>query len=447
MTDFSMLRQLDEYKKLARSSFHMPGHKGNKEKLGQLFDLLRYDFTELPETGSLFDGEGLTAQAEAAATRFFGTKGTFFSAEGCTLPIQAMLRLALPEGGKLLCGRTVHRAAVNAMALLGITPVWLLPDDSAGAAFSGRIVPGDVRAALEKGSAIGAVYLTSPDYFGVMSDIAAIAAVCKEFSVPLLVDNAHGAHLKSISPALHPIDCGAAMCSDSAHKTLPVLTGGAFLHVMEEKFLPHVRTAMALFGSTSPSYPILASLDLCRQWLAQEGMKAFALLREQTAQIKTTLLERGFSVPSGAVDPVRICAYTPSAGISAAALSERLRKQGIEPEYAAAAHIILIPSPFNTAEDFGGLNTALRSCPCSPAQKSGPLSLPAALPGQVLTPREALLAKSEILPAKTAFGRVSAETACLCPPGIPIVAPGERIDGAVLENLRLNGIKNIKVVK
>lgn len=424
----------------------MPGHKGNAEKLGHLFHLLQYDITELPETGSLFDGVGLTAQAEQEATRFFGTEGTFFSAGGCTLPIQTMLRLALPTGGKLLCGRTIHRSAMNAMALLGITPVWLLPDESAGVRFSGRISPMAVRAALEKDRSIQAVYITSPDYFGVMSDISGIAGICAAFSVPLLVDNAHGAHLKSISPALHPIDCGATLCADSAHKTLPVLTGGAFLHVMDENLLPQVRTAMALFGSTSPSYPILASLDLCRQWLANEGKTAFHSLQAEVAEIKHLLKELDFTLPAGNVDPVRIAAYTPSAGMSASALSEHLRTHGIEPEYAADSHIILIPSPLNTLADFAKLKEALRAAPRT-SQTAPQHPSPLVLPEQVLSLREALLYAGEMVPTGNALGKISAETACLCPPGIPLVAPGERIDGAVLENLRLNGIIYIKVVK
>lgn len=171
-------------------------------------------------------------------------------------------------------GRTVHRSAVHAMALLGITPIWVWPRQDAGPGLAGRIQADDVAKALQKHPDAKAVYLTTPDYYGVMSDLNAICAAAQQYNVPVIVDNAHGAHLFFLDRKLHPLSQGAAMCADSAHKTLPVLTGGAYFQIGSGRYLPQVRAAMALFGSTSPSFPILLSLDLCRAWLEEEGKAA-----------------------------------------------------------------------------------------------------------------------------------------------------------------------------
>ena len=229
--------------KKQKVSMHMPAHKGKFPALG---GIQNFDITEIPDTGSLFDGEGATALAEAQAQKLFGSAATFMSAGGCTLCIQAMFRAAAPHGGKVVCGRVVHRSAVNAMSLLGIEPVWVLPDPSAGELFSGRITAEGVRRALEKTPEAKAVYITSPDYFGVISDVKSIAAVAREFGVPLLVDCAHGAHLKFLEKDISPLNLGAAMSAESAHKTLPVLTGGAWLQIGDESFVPEIRRAMAL---------------------------------------------------------------------------------------------------------------------------------------------------------------------------------------------------------
>ena len=140
-----------------RAPFHTPGHKGHPPAV---FD---FDLTELPDTDSLFEADGPILQAEQQAARLFHSRRTLFSAGGCTLCMQAMLRLALPQGGKLLAGRVIHRSAVHTMALLDITPVWLLPQPDAGPGLAGRIDPRDVEAALSANPQIRAVYLTCPD--------------------------------------------------------------------------------------------------------------------------------------------------------------------------------------------------------------------------------------------------------------------------------------------
>lgn len=430
--------------KKQKVSMHMPAHKGNFPALGGIQD---FDITEIPDTGSLFDGEGATALAETRAQELFGSAATFMSAGGCTLCIQAMLRAAAPCGGKVVCGRVVHRSAVNAMSLLGIEPVWILPDESAGELFSGRITAESVRRTLENTPEAKAVYITSPDYFGVISDVGAIASIAREFGVPLLVDCAHGAHLKFLEKDISPLSLGASMSAESAHKTLPVLTGGAWLQVGDECFVPEIRRAMALFGSTSPSYPIMISLDLARDWL-ENNAGEFLRLSRRAQKTKELCRSLGLVLPAGECDPTRIAFDVQRFGFNGADVGEFLRERGIEPEYAGLGKIILIPSVMNTEEDFERLDAALvdifsKAEPCD----NPPVGVNAFLPRVIMTPREALLAECEYIDVADALGRIAAEAYCPCPPAIPAAMPGEILGERETEELRRYGIFNIKVVK
>lgn len=446
-----LLRALDAHRAKGRASFHMPAHKGAAECLSPLGEILRLDLTELPDTGSLFDGEGATAEAERAAARFFGTAGTFMSAGGCTLAIEAMLRLLFPRGGRLLCSRVIHRSAVNAMALLGITPVWLAPDSSAGVGFVGRVRPSDVSKALELYSDIGAVYLTVPDYFGVMSDVGAVVAAARTRGVPVIADSAHGAHLRFLGGGLSALERGAAVSADSAHKTLPVLTGGAWLNAADERYLPGAREALSLFGSTSPSYPIMLSLDLCRVWLENGGCDTLRALVPRVAEVKEYVKSLGFTVPDGECDPLRLAIAADGMKISPREAGELLRENGAEPEYAGESGLILIPSPFNTADDFAVLRAALGRLAeaAKPIKSMEPCKAERLYeqPEVVVSPREAMLSESCEIDTAKAVGRVAASAACPCPPGIPAVVPGEIITPLAKKMLDEYKIFRIKVVK
>ena len=426
-----------------RASFHTPGHKSNPEAFPQ--DLLSLDYTELPDTDSLFEAEGPIRAAEEAAARFFGTARTVFSAGGCTLCIQAMLRLAAPEGGEIITGRVIHRSAVQTMALLGLEPVWVTPRPDAGAGLPGRVHPDDIREALRLHPKAKAVYLTSPDYYGVLADIPSIARVCREADVPLLVDNAHGAHLWYVGGGLHPISQGADLTACSAHKTLPVLTGGAWLNIREARYSHGVKEAMALFGSTSPSYPIMASLDLCRAWLQEEGTASFGRLEQAVSGLKELAHGKGIAQPLGPCDPIRLAFNTASVGTPGEEAAQWLRERGIEPEYADGGHVVMILTPMNTQEEIRRLREAIAAFPVK-----SPLALPSALPPQperAASPREAVLAPSEWVPVDRAAGRIAAQAACPCPPGVPVVMPGERIAENTVEFLISYRISRIKVIK
>ena len=253
---------------------HMPGHKG-KAVLG----VEGLDITEITGADVLYNAKGIIKESEENAASLFGTKRTLYSAEGSSLAIRAMVYLikmqAFSLGNKplLLAARNAHKAFVTALGLLDVQVEWMLPDD-AQSLISCNITAEYLDSRLsdmkEKPSA---VYVTSPDYLGNILNIAELSQVCKKHGVLLAVDNAHGAYLKFLPDDIHPITLGADICCDSAHKTLPVLTGGAYLHISENApklFCQRAEAALSIFASTSPSYLILASLDRANSYLADD---------------------------------------------------------------------------------------------------------------------------------------------------------------------------------
>ena len=433
---------LTDYQKKKYASFHTPGHKNTISFLKyNLYDL---DFTELPDTDSLFEAEGCILKAEQAAAKAFSTLLCVLSAGGCTMCIQGMLRLAAPSGGKLVCGRIIHRSAVNTMALLGIDPIWVMPEPNAGEGLAGRITPEGVRRALEKNPEAKGVYLTSPDYYGVICDIQGIACVCKEYGVPLLVDNAHGAHLGYLSENLHPIHLGASMAACSAHKTLPVLTGGAYLHISRAapaSLWESAKTAMAMFGSTSPSYLTLASLDLCNRYLADGYRDRLREMCGRLEEARKALTAAGWQVEPS--DPLRLTVKAP-AGMTGGQLANRLRESGVECEYADLDFLVLMLTPENRAADIERL---LHAFGTNDAVYAPQPTLPLARGERVCSVREALFAPRETVPAARSLGRVCGAPTVGCPPAIPIAVSGEQIGPEALELFRRYGVEQVEVLR
>ncbi|MDQ5983170.1 MAG: Arginine decarboxylase [Eubacteriales bacterium SKADARSKE-1] len=442
MNNTPLYDALKMHRSLDYSSFHTPGHKGINIIPP---DLLALDYTELPDTDSLFDAAGPILKAEQNAAEVFGAKKTLFSAGGCTLCIQTMLRLALPFGGKIICSRMIHKNAINAMALLDIEPVWVVPKKNIKTGFLDPIDPQEIKESLKDNIDTKAVYITSPDYYGVISDIKELSNVCREYNIPLLVDNAHGAHLGFVNENLHPLKLGAAMTADSAHKTLPVLTGGAFLHIADEKYIPLAKSSMALFGSTSPSYPIMASLDMCCGWLKINGKKEFSDLLKKVEKIKKLAEQKGILTPSGTVDPTRISLNTKSIGLTGNDCAKYFRSLGIEPEFSDDDFIVLITTPFNTDEDFLKLYNAILKLPINQPLKQAPFCFD--LPNVKVSLKKALFSSFEKVNTKDAINKICAETLCVCPPGIPILIPGEIINEKAIKLLLGYGIFTLNVLK
>lgn len=431
---------VEMYAKSCGFRFHMPGHKGTGPLGCEALDI-----TEVYGADDLSCPEGIILESENNAKELFGSRHTFYSTGGSSQCVKAMLHLAYtfrPQGAseRIISARNAHKSFLHGCALLGLEPVWLYPDDPSPIC-SCPISPESLRRELERVDRPFAVYITSPDYLGGVQDIEALAELCHSFGVPLLVDNAHGAYLKFLSPSKHPLDLGADMCCDSAHKTLPVLTGGAYLHVSRSApagYEEEARRSLSVFGSSSPSYLILQSLDILNLRIA-EGY--YERIRETAAKVMELSGELGLSPSVG--DPLKLAIPAHEFGSSGFELASLLREYRAEPEYADEDWLVLMFTPELSDGAYSLIKKAL-------GRRVPGLQQPSILPGpgeRLLSPREALLSKKELVPVGSCAGRVCADVAVSCPPAIPIAICGERISPEAAKLMEKLGIKYVSVVE
>lgn len=431
---------VNDYANLKPLRLHMPGHKGRP-----FLGCEARDITEIRGADALYEASGIIAQSEKNASFLFGSGRTLYGTEGSSQCIRAMVFLALTHrrpgaAPMILAGRNAHKSFLYGLALTGAEVEWLWPE-TGDSLLSCEITPAALERALADRTAPPcAVYVTSPDYLGGMADIGALAAVCRRYGVPLIVDNAHGAYLHFLETPMHPLDLGAAMCCDSAHKTLPVLTGGAYLHISADApagFAENAKAALSLFGSTSPSYLILQSLDLCNRYLAEGYRVRLAETVRQLDALRVGLRENGWTVRPG--DPLRVTLRG-----DGHAMAGQLRSGGVEPEYADRDFCVLMAAPENTPEELTRIAEILGSCPKAFQE---PPTLPRIVPEVVCSPREALFAPQETIPVRQAPGRICGAPTVSCPPAIPIAVSGERIGQPELDLFRYCGVTSVDVLK
>ena len=430
---------VQRYAKAGTARLHMPGHKGRC-----FLGCEPWDITEIHGADALYEAEGILAESEQNAAALFGSQRTCYSTEGSSQCIRAMLYLAVAASGShtVVAARNVHRAFVSAAALLDLEIRWLWPEESRSLCGC-PISPAQLEEALGSlPEPPAAVYLTSPDYLGGMAEIPALAQVCHQHGTLLLVDNAHGAYLRFLQPSLHPLDLGADLCCDSAHKTLPVLTGGAYLHLSPTapaQLGPLAKSALGLFGSTSPSYLTLASLDLCNRYLAEGYPQRLAEAVERLAELRERLTAAGWRVEPS--DPLRVTVAAPR-GVTGQELAGQLRRQGVECEYADRDFLVLMATPENTPEELAQAAAALGQCP----GEANPPQLPLARGERACSIRQAAFAPRETVDAAHSLGRVCGLPTVGCPPAIPIAVSGERITPEALALFAYYGIEQVEVL-
>ena len=434
---------IKEYEAKGISRLHMPGHKGVP-----FLGCENRDITEICGADELYEAEGIIKASEKNANALFGFGKTIYGTEGSSQCIRTMLFLALQARENraarpvILAARNAHKAFLYSCALLDVDVEWLLPEGTKSLCAC-PITAEQVAEGLKKSSAF-AVYITAPDYLGYSPDIKGIAAVCRAAGVPLLVDNAHGAYLKFLHPSKHPLDLGAAMSCDSAHKTLPVLTGGAYLHLSEEwaeRVGRQAKKAMELFGSTSPSYLILQSLDLCNRYLADGYRDRLREMCGRLEEARKALTAAGWQIEPS--DPLRLTVKAP-AGMTGGQLANRLRESGVECEYADLDVLVLMLTPENRAADIERLLHAFGTNDAAYAPQP---TLPLARGERVCSVREALFAPRETVPAAQSLGRVCGAPTVGCPPAIPIAVSGEQIGPEALELFRRYGVEQVEVLR
>lgn len=430
---------VQRYAKAGTARLHMPGHKGRC-----FLGCEPWDITEIHGADALYEAEGILAESEQNAAALFGSQRTCYSTEGSSQCIRAMLYLAVAASGShtVVAARNVHRAFVSAAALLDLEIRWLWPEESRSLCGC-PISPAQLEETLHSlPEPPAAVYLTSPDYLGGMAEIPALAQVCHQHGTLLLVDNAHGAYLRFLQSSLHPLDLGADLCCDSAHKTLPVLTGGAYLHLSPTapaQLAPLAKSALGLFGSTSPSYLTLASLDLCNRYLAEGYPQRLAEAVERLAELRERLTAAGWRVEPS--DPLRVTVAAPR-GVTGQELAGQLRRQGVECEYADRDFLVLMATPENTPEELAQAAAALGQCP----GEANPPQLPLARGERACSIRQAAFAPRETVDAAHSLGRVCGLPTVGCPPAIPIAVSGERITPEALALFAYYGIEQVEVL-
>ncbi|MBO5938304.1 MAG: aminotransferase class V-fold PLP-dependent enzyme [Clostridia bacterium] len=433
-----------KYAEEAPVRLHMPGHKGVS-----VLGVEALDITEVAGADVLYDAHGVILQSEQNASRLFGTAKTLYSTEGSSLSIRAMLMLAClfaKEQGRAVCriaaGRNAHKTLLSAAALLDLEIDWLFGDDLLSCRCSADTVEEYFRTC---GELPAAVYLTSPDYLGNTVDIAAIAKVCHERGVLLLVDNAHGAYLKFLPTDTHPITLGADACCDSAHKTLPALTGCGYLHLSERApkiFSEQAEAAMSLFASTSPSYLFLQSLDALNRRLSERFSEELSTLCQTMEVLRADLSAHGYELCGD--EPTKLTVAPKSYGYMGEELSAILAEQGIVCEFCDRDFLVMMMAPENISR-VDELRTLLLEIP-----RRAPIGEIAPVPSRALramSVREATFANRERLPVDECLGRVMASMSVSCPPAVPVAVCGEIIDEQTITCLKYYGITECEVVR
>ena len=434
---------VQNYIKRNTARLHMPGHKGVTFLGCEAFDI-----TEIMGADELYAPGGIIKKSEENATSLFGTSKTIYSAGGSSQSINAMLYLAYLRADKtnrpfILAGRNAHKSFIYALAKLDADVQWLYPettDSICSCLVTAKQVEDKLNSLKNKPFA---VYITSPDYLGGICDIPSISKVCKSHNIPLIVDNAHGSYLKFCNKDMHPISLGADMCCDSAHKTLPVLTGGGYLHIANDDkygFSKNAINAMAIFGSTSPSYLILQSLDLCNKYIDEKIREDIKICTEKCNEIEKIMFEKCVSNLSN--EPLKITADFRGYDFD---FKSHFREYGIEFEYADDNFVVFMISPQNSPEDFEKLKDAFRNLDIEKTKNIENIQFEFA--EKVLTIHQAIFSESEEINVENALNRICASPTVSCPPAIPIAVSGERVSQKHIELFKKYNINKINVIK
>ena len=438
------------------AAFYAPGHKrgqGISQSLSNLLGqaVFRADLPELPQLDNLFAPQGVIEEAQALAAEAFGAQRTWFLVNGSTGGVMAAILATCGAGDKIILPRNVHQSAIAGLVLSGAVPVFIDPEYDSELALAYSVTPEAVEAALRQHPDVKAVMIVYPTYEGVCGDIEAIAQVTHQHDVPLLVDEAHGAHF-----TFHPdlptaaLAAGADLTVQSTHKVLGAMTQASMLHLQGSKIEPQrISQALGLLQSTSPSYLLLASLDAARQQMALQGKE----LMTRTLHL-AEVARRGIAPIPGlssleapekpipgffTLDQTRLTVNVTELGISGFEADEIFYQQlGVTAELPTLQHLTFIISLGNTAADIEKLIQAFSTLPPSPIpHPPSPIPHPLSpFPQSQISPRTALFAPTQTLPLVETIGYISAELVCPYPPGVPVLMPGETVSAEAIAYLK-----------
>ncbi|MEH2308271.1 aminotransferase class I/II-fold pyridoxal phosphate-dependent enzyme [Nostoc sp.] len=472
--------------------FYTPGHKLGEGISHPLADLLgkavfRADLTELADLDNLFAPQGVIQAAQQLAAQAFGASQTWFLVNGSTCGIEAAILATCGTGDKIILPRNVHSSAIAGLILSGAIPIFLNPEYDPVLDIAHSITPNAVESALQQHPDAKAVLTVYPTYYGVCGNLSAIANITHQYNIPLLVDEAHGAHF-----AFHPklptsaLAAGADLTVQSIHKVLGAMTQASMLHIQGNRIdCDRISKALQLVQSTSPSYLLLASLDAARQQMALHGKMLMSRTLQLANEARTKISQipglsvlqilsppdqgrLGGSPGFVALDETRLTVTVSGLGLSGFEADEILdEKFAVTAEFALLQHITFIISLGNTPADIKqlvqGFTTLAKEYRRTNLNVTNPnLQNLLTTQGHALhfSPREAFFAVSETLPLAQTSDRICAEIICPYPPGIPVLMPGEIITKPVLDYLQQiqamggfisgcndSSLKTLKVVK
>lgn len=456
MKEYAPLQK--EIKKLTAKTLpmHMPGHKRSLKPAECLpYD---WDITEIAGADDLHSANGILKDAMERASALWGSRRTWFLVGGSTCGILAATRAAAPFGSEIIAARNCHRSVYHAIELGGYKVHWIVPEQYQRFRISGHIAPGQVRSMLRRFPDSAAVILTSPTYEGVVSDIGKIAEECHRYGIPLVVDEAHGAHFGLFEEGGFPessVALGADAVVQSIHKTLPSLTQTALLHMqgdlLSEK---EIERQLGIFETSSPSYPLMISIDSCVQLLRDEGpalfkewkrnLDEFYRFAEELVYIQVwgtnEREERRKEAPPR--DRSKILLSFGKAGLSGAEAAQILRrKYGVETEMSSGSNVLAMTGCGDSEENYRRFCSALREMDRflrESGLKAEVSRDTVKLPGVRTVCRilDAVSSPREEVPLTEAEGRICGEYLYAYPPGIPILAPGEYIESEHLMIIR-----------
>jgi arginine decarboxylase len=444
------------YKKLERYGqsdfypFHMPGHKRNLASSAGKFPFER-DITEISGFDNLHHAEGILKEAQENAAQLYGTRRCFFSVNGSTAALLSAISACVSKGGSILVARNCHKAVYHALYLRELQPVYIYPHEDSRLGINGGISPSCVERYLEEHPEVEAVLITSPTYDGIVSNVEKIAEIAHRHEVPLIVDEAHGAHFRfSEYFPVSAADLGADIVIQSFHKTLPSMTQTAVLHVCSDRVdVEKVKQFMAIYQTSSPSYILMASIDACVDKMQKDGQQMF---REFTFQLekarqRLSQCQKIQLVQPGMLDSTDVFDYdrskllfsTVGTSMNGHELHARLRDEfHIEMEMEAENYVLGIAAVGDTEEGFERLCSAIEKIDAETETETdaGQERISYAKMKQVLSIAQAMDAQQRRFPLEESIGKISGEFAYLYPPGIPILVPGEQISGHLVRNVR-----------
>jgi arginine/lysine/ornithine decarboxylase len=434
--------------------FYAPGHKqgrGISLELANLFgkNLFKADLPELPDLDNLFAPEGVIQEARELAAEAFGADETWFLVNGSTCGIVAAILAVCGPGDKIILQRNVHKSAIAGLILSGTIPVFLNPEYDPEIDLSLAITPESVEKALQQHPDTRAVFVVYPTYHGICDDLEAIARITDRYNIPLIVDEAHGAHFafhEDLPPSA--LSLGADLAIQSTHKTLGALSQASMLHRRGNRIdAERINNALQLVETTSPSYLLLASLDGARKQMATEGrdllsntLELAGIARREIQKIPG-LSVLDFPAPVAGCrwfDRTRLTVIVKGLGLTGYEVDDLLRERwNVTAELPSLQHITFLLSIGDRPDPIEKLVAALQELAGEFRGKniSSVISAPE-IAASVLSPREAFFAPKETVSREQAVNRISAELICPYPPGIPVLLPGEIISIESLDYLQ-----------